>query len=316
MIGFDKRNIKPMLIGQEGTPFDDDNYIYELKWDGERCVAYLNPEGESDLRNKRNIKMLPKVPELQGIWRQAKTKCILDGELMVLKNGKPDFFEIQRRSLTTNKFKIELASKQYPATFVAFDILYYKDRDVTTLPLLERKILLQKAFSESERLVLSRYVERNGIAFYQMAEQQELEGIVAKHKDSIYIQDKRTKDWMKIKRMMDEDFIICGYIFKRNHMTSLVLGKYKDNKIQYQGHVTMGVGRDTIEQLSELPSGYPPAETPSGHGNDEAIWVQPKLVGVVKYMPRSGSNGRHQSVFKGLRYDKRPEECIDLSKTV
>ena len=309
MIDFEIKNIKPMLIGQESPPFDDDKYIYELKWDGERCIAYLDPSGKTELRNKRNVKMLPKVPELKEIWRQAKDKCILDGELMVLKNGKPDFFEIQRRSLTTNKFKIELGSKQYPATFVAFDILYYKDRDVTALPLLDRKILLQKAFSESERLVLSRYVEGNGTAFYQLAEQQELEGIVAKRKDSFYIQNKRTKDWIKIKRMLDEDFIICGYILKRNNMTSLVLGKYKDNKIQYQGHVTMGVGADTLEQLLKLPSGYPPAGTPSGHGNEEAVWVQPSLVGVVKYMPRSGRGGRHQSVFKGLRYDKRPEEC-------
>lgn len=310
MIEFDKRNIKPMLIGKEGEPFDNVNYIYELKWDGERCIAYLNPEGESELRNKRNVKMLPKVPELQEIWRQANIKCILDGELMILKDGKPDFFEIQRRSLATNKFKIELSSKQYPATFVAFDILYYKDRDVTDLPLEERKILLQKSFSETERLVLSRYVENNGIAFYQLAEQQELEGVVAKRKDSIYIQNKRTKDWIKIKRMMDEDFIICGYIYKQNNMVSLVLGKFQDSIIIYQGHVTMGVGKDTVEVLQTLPQGYPPAKTPTGHGNENAIWVQPKLVGVVKYMPRAGSDGRHQSVFKGLRYDKRPEECI------
>lgn len=310
MIEFDKRNIKPMLIGQEGEPFDNDNYIYELKWDGERCIAYLNPDGESELRNKRNVKMLPKVPELREIWRQGTSKCILDGELMILKDGKPDFFEIQRRSLTTNKFKIELSSKKYPATFVAFDILYYKDRDVTDLPLEERKNLLQKSFSESERLVLSRYVENNGITFYQLAEQQELEGIVAKRKDSIYIQNKRTKDWIKIKRMMDEDFIICGYIYKQNNMVSLVLGKFQESIIIYQGHVTMGVGRDTVEVLQTLPHGYPPAGTPAGHGNENAIWVQPKLVGVVKYMPRAGSDGRHQSVFKGLRYDKRPEECI------
>lgn len=310
MIDFETKNVKPMLIGQEGNAFDDDAYIYELKWDGERCIAYLDPSGKTELRNKRNEKMLLKVPELKELWTQAREKCILDGELMILKNGRPDFFEIQRRSLTTNTFKIELASKQFPATFVAFDILYYKDRDVTALPLSDRKVLLQKAFSESERLVLSRYVEGNGTAFYQMAEQQELEGIVAKRKDSLYIQDKRTKDWIKIKRMLDDDFIICGYIQKQNNMISLVLGKYKDHVIVYEGHVTMGVGTDTLAQLLKLPSGYPPAGTPGGHGNEEAVWVQPKLVGVVKYMPRVGSDERHQSVFKGLRYDKHPEECL------
>lgn len=160
-------------------------------------------------------------------------------------------------------------------------------------------------------MVLSRYVEGNGTAFYQMAEQQELEGIVAKRKDSLYIQDKRTKDWIKIKRMLDDDFIICGYIQKQNNMISLVLGKYKDHVIVYEGHVTMGVGTDTLAQLLKLPSGYPPAGTPGGHGNEEAVWVQPKLVGVVKYMPRVGSDERHQSVFKGLRYDKRRKNVCD-----
>lgn len=313
MITFDKRNIKPMLIGQEGEPFDSDDYIYELKWDGERCVAYLDPSGKTELRNKRNIKMLPKVPELGEINHQVIKRCILDGELMVLKNGKPDFFEIQRRSLTTNLFKIELSSKQYPATFIAFDILYYDDKDISNLPLMNRKKYLQKVLkSESDRLAISRYIEKNGSTFYSLAEHQELEGVVAKRKDSIYIQGKRTKDWIKIKYMKDEDFVICGYIFKDNNMISLVLGRYKDSILYYQGHVTMGVEETTVEALKRLPHGYPPANTPEGSGNNKAIWVQPKLVGVVKYMPRAQSNGRHQSVFKGLRYDKRPEECLLL----
>ena len=309
MITFDIRDIKPMLIGIEGQPFDSTDYIYELKWDGERCIAFLDPDGTIDLRNKRNIKMLQKVPELKNIYKQAKARCILDGELMVLKNGKPDFFEIQRRSLTTNQFKINLASKNYPATFVAFDILYYDDKDITDLPLIERKKYLKESFKECERLALSRHIESSGVGFYELAEQQELEGIVAKRKDSLYIQGKRTKDWIKIKRMKDEDFIICGYIRKNNHMISLILGRFEDNVIYYQGHVTMGVGIDTLEQLLKLPPGYPPANTPSGHGNERATWIQPKLVGVVKYMPRTGSHGRHQSVFKGIRYDKLPGEC-------
>lgn len=300
MITFDNRNIKPMLIGREEEPFDNNDYIYELKWDGERCIAYLNPTKETELRNKRNLKMLPKVPELAEIHKQAKVKCILDGELMILKNGKPDFFEIQRRSLTTNKFKIELASKKYPATFVAYDILFYKDKDVTGLTLMERKILLEKAFKENERLALSRYIEEKGVEFYKLAEAQELEGIVAKRKDSIYIQDKRTKDWAKIKYLKDEDFYISGYILKGNNMISLVLADYVDSVLVYKGHVTMGVGQNALAVMQQLPKWHPPEHTPPGHGNEDAVWVQPIMRGTVRYMPRAGSDGRHQSVFKGF----------------
>lgn len=301
MITFEDRNIKPMLIGREEAPFDGPNYIYELKWDGERCIAYLDPKIGTELRNKRNVKMLPKVPELAEIHKQIKARCILDGELLVLKNGKPDFFEIQRRSLTTNPFKIELAAKTYPATFIAYDILFYKDKDVTGIPLMERKTLLQKVFKEeSNRLALSRYITEKGVDFYHLAEAQELEGIVAKRKDSIYIQGKRTKDWAKIKYLKDDDFYICGYILKGNNMISLVLGDYEDNVLVYKGHVTMGVGQSALQILQQIPQWHPPEHTPSGHGNEDAIWVQPILRGTVRYMPRVGSEGRHQSVFKGF----------------
>lgn len=301
MITFEKRNIKPMLIGREEEPFDDPGYIYELKWDGERCVAYLDPKSGTDLRNKRNVKMLPKVPELAEIHKQIKIKCILDGELVILKNGKPDFFEIQKRSLTSNTFKIALASKKYPATFIAYDILYYEDHDVAGLPLIERKKLLQNVFKEeSDRLAVSRYIEEKGVEFYRLAEAQELEGIVAKRKDSVYIQDKRTKDWCKIKYLKDEDFYICGYILKENNMISLVLADYVNNVLVYKGHVTMGVGQPALQILQQLPQWYPPEHTPSGHGNADAVWVQPIMKGTVRYMPRAGSEGRHQAVFKGF----------------
>lgn len=300
MITFEDRNIKPMLIGREEEPFDDPDYIFELKWDGERCIAFLDPESGTELRNKRNVKMLPKVPELSKIHEQAKVRCILDGELLILKNGKPDFFEIQRRSLTSNSFKIQLASKKFPATFVAYDVLYYKDKDITNLPLIERKKLLKKAFDETERLALSRYIEEKGMDFYSLAEAQELEGIVAKREDSIYIQGKRTKDWAKIKYLKDSDFYICGYIFKGNNMISLVLADYEDSILVYKGHVTMGVGQNALAILQQLPKWHPPEQTPSGHGNENAVWVQPIMRGTVRYMPRAGSDGRHQSVFKGF----------------
>ena len=111
---FEQKNIRPMLIGADGEPFDSPDYIYELKLDGERCIAYLDPKEGTELRNKRNVKMLPKVPELGDLHKQAKKRCILDGELLILKDGKPNFAEIQRRSLMSNQFKIRLAARRVP----------------------------------------------------------------------------------------------------------------------------------------------------------------------------------------------------------
>ena len=307
---FREKNIKPMLIGTEGEAFDSDEYLYELKLDGERCVAYLDGDG-TDLRNKRNIKMLPKVPELSQIHRQVKCRCILDGELAVIHDGKPDFFLIQKRSMMTNPRKIELEAQRHPACFTAFDILYYEDHPVTDLPLTERKKLLENVVrEESARFAVSRSIEGQGIAFYQLAEQQNLEGIVAKRKDSRYYFDKRTKDWIKCKNLKDSDYVVCGYIPKENHMTSIVLGQYRDGQLVYKGHVTLGVGGESFRKIRELPkTDHPPMDVPDG--NENGVWVRPQLVCTVKYMMKTESGGLRQPVFKGLRTDKQPKECLE-----
>ena len=268
---WETKNIRPMLIGTEGQPFDSDEYIYELKLDGERCIAYLDRD-KTILKNKRNILMLPKVPELAEIHKNVNVRCILDGELAVIKDGRPDFFEIQKRSMMSNPVKIDMAAKKYPACFTAFDILYYENRQVTDLPLTERKELLQKAvISENGRFAVSRFIEKNGIQFYALAEQQDWEGIVAKRKDSKYYFDKRTKDWIKIKYLQDDDFVVLGYVPKENSMNSIILGQYSNGQLVYKGHVTLGVGGEPFRRIKTL----------------------------------------NKPVFKGLREDKSPEECID-----
>lgn len=307
---WESKNIKPMLIGTEGEPFDSTDYLYELKLDGERCIAYLEPDS-TELRNKRNMKMLQKTPELSEIHKNVSVRCILDGELAVIKDGKPDFYEIQRRSLMSNPLKIKLASEKYPACYTAFDIIFYEDRQVTDLPLTERKELLQKAVkSENNRFAVSRYIENNGIAFYELAVKQELEGIVAKRKDSRYHFDKRTKDWIKIKYMLDDDFVILGYILKDNSMNSIILGQYKGGNLIYKGHVTLGVSGESFKRIKELKQVNPPFESVP-KGNENAFWVEPKLVCTVKYMMQTENKGMRQPVLKGLRDDKSPLNCIE-----
>lgn len=306
---WETKNINPMLIGVEGEPFDSKEYIFELKLDGERCIAYLDQD-KTILKNKRNILMLPKVPELSEIHKNVNVRCILDGELAVIKDGKPDFFEIQKRSLMSNAVKIEMASKKYPACFTAFDILYYEDRQVTDLLLTERKELLKKAVkSENEKFAVSRYIDNNGIAFYELAKQNELEGIVAKRKESRYYFDRRTKDWIKIKYLLDDEFVVLGYVPKENSINSIILGQYQNSQLVYKGHVTLGVGGEPFQKIKALDkTDCPFAEIPKG--NENAVWVKQELVCTVKYMMKTESGGMRQPVFKGLREDKAPEECV------
>ncbi len=189
---FENRNIKPMLISKEKQAFNDNNFIYELKLDGIRCIAYID-KNSVDLRNKRNDKVLFRYPEMSEIYKQLKCdNVILDGELFVLNNNRTDFFEMQRRSLMSDKFKIELSAKRLPVSFTTFDILYKDNQQLTDLPLTKRKEMLQESIIENERISISRYIENEGIKLFELTSQNELEGIVAKKKDSKYYFDKRT----------------------------------------------------------------------------------------------------------------------------
>lgn len=306
---FVSKSAKPMLIAEMQEPFDNSDYIYELKLDGERCLAYLDTEG-TVLLNKRNFNLNPRFPELTEIHRNAKSKCILDGEIAILVDGKPNFSEVKRRSVITNKTKIDMAVKKHPACFTAFDILFYNDKPVIDLPLIERKKLLQKAVKENDYLAISRYIEGQGKALYDAAAKQDLEGVVAKRKDSIYQMGKRTKDWIKFKNLKDDDFIVLGYIQKESNVVSVILGQYKDSTIAYKGHVTLGVSREDFSIISRIPEIENPL--PEEKGNENAHWILPELVCTVKYMELTSNGGLRQPIYKGLRNDKEPKDCRDV----
>jgi ATP-dependent DNA ligase len=303
---FDAKGIKPMLISEMMDPFDSEDYLYEIKLDGIRCLAYLNDQ-ETDLRNKRDKRLLPIIPELGGIHKNANVKCILDGELIVMNQGKTDFFEIQRRTLMTDPFKIQLAYQKLPASYVAYDVIYYQDHEVIHEPLTVRKEILSGIIKEDSKIAVSRYIENNGIALFELTKNQGLEGIVAKKKSSKYWYDKRTKEWIKCKIMWSVDCVVCGYILKSNQMCSLILGQYDQGKLVYKGHVTLGVSLRILNQYPyKIIDQSPFAEVPNG--NEEAVWLAPELVCIVEAMPSEKDYFR-QPVFKGFRDDKAATEC-------
>ena len=292
---FTEKNISPMLIAQMQEPFNDPDWIYELKLDGCRCIAYLE-EDRSILRNKRNMELLPRFPELKDIHTSVKDRCILDGELVVMINGVPEFYELQKRTLMTNPVKISMAAGLLPASFVAYDCLQVNDKVLLDTPLMERKVILQGLVRENERIAVSRYIEEKGTELFELTVQKELEGVVAKRKNSLYFQGKRTKDWIKFKRMADKEFVICGY--EKGQMTSLILGEYQEGALAYAGTVTMGVRRELTRILQKGPCPF--ATIPQG--KDKVIWCKPEHVGTVEYMPNT-MDALRQPVFKGIRDD-------------
>lgn len=300
---FESRSASPMLIARQMDAFNDPDSIYELKMDGFRCLSYMD-QSSIDLRNKRNMKMLSKFPELKGIYKNVKKRCILDGEVVVLVNGVPDFYRLQKRTLLTDRFKIDLEASRYPASFVAFDCIYEENRELIWEPLLKRKDHLSRLVIENPRFAVSRYIEEQGVALYQAAEAKELEGVVAKKKNGIYYMGKKSNEWIKFKRMADEDFVVAGYIQKGRHTFSLIIGKYRGDMLLYKGHVTSGVTSEAVSVLKdtrENPFRMLPIE------NKDAVWVKLDRVCTVEYMPNT-LNSLRQPVFKGFRDDVFPKE--------
>lgn len=292
---FVEKNIAPMLIAQMQEPFDNPEWIYELKLDGCRCIAYLEKD-RVVLRNKRNMELLPRFMELKDIYKQAADRCILDGELVVMVGGVPDFYELQKRTMLTNRTKIELEAGRLPASFVAYDILQAGKRVLVGTPLIERKQILRGIIEENERIAVSRYIPEKGTQLFQLTVEKELEGVVAKRASSLYFQGKRTKDWIKFKRMADRDFLICGY--ELGKVTSLVLGEYLNGELKYAGTVSWGVRREIIKALTK--GNCPFLEKPKTDG--DVVWCKPERTCIVEYMPNT-LDALRQPVFKGIRDD-------------
>lgn len=293
---FQEKNISPMLIAQMQDPFDDPDWIYELKLDGCRCIVYLEQD-RTILRNKRNMELLPRFPELKNIHKQVRDRCVLDGELVVMVNGVPDFYELQKRTMLTNKTRIALEAARLPASFVAYDCLQVGDSVLLDMPLIDRKKILQELVCENERIAVSRYIPEKGTELFRLTVEKQLEGVVAKKADSLYHQGKRTKDWIKFKRMADREFIICGY--EAGKVISLILGEYKDGELSYAGTVTWGVRRELLKVLREGSCPFPHQAITM---DNNVVWCKPEKICTVEYMPNT-LDALRQPVFKGIRDD-------------
>lgn len=314
---FDTKDLRPMLIGDIRDPYDDPDSIFELKLDGERCIAYFDTD-ETVLVGRRGTLLLPRLPEMEGLHRQANRRCILDGELIV-GVGKPDDFDALRARLAhQSQLLIDTGHARHPVSYVVFDILYDTDQSVLSLPLMERKALLQTAVTQSERLALSQYVDTSGRAFFDLVVAQGLEGIVGKEKDSRYFPGKRTKNWTKIKHHLEDDFVLCGYILAE-YVAMLLLGQYDaEGTIHYKGRVTLGRRTADFATIAQAPTSLtmPYAKAPPRLSSEKVVWLAPTLVCTVTYIRKTVDGLMRQPHFHALRPDKAPEEAVMQNKEI
>jgi len=284
--------LNPMLLHEIFEPFDSKDYIFEIKFDGVRALIFINNENII-IKSRNGIILNDTYPELLEIKNISKGTCIFDGEIVLLENGVPSFSKLQERTRLKNKFRIEEMKEKNPVTFVCFDILY-KDKDLTNLPLIKRKKILDK-INDNNIFVKSKCFEEYGIKLFQKIKKENLEGIIAKKRDSLYTYGIRTKEWIKIKNFKEETFLICGYIKNKNNTLSIILGENDNNHINFVGKVLMGPKNDLY---SKILNDKEVKNYLEDYNDDETIFIKPKYNLIINYMERTKNNMLRQPFIK------------------
>ena len=307
--------IHPMLATLQPEPFDSEDHIFELKWDGTRALGFVSPDGTVRFQNRRLYDITYRYPEIHP--DVGGHKAILDGEIVVMVDGKPSFVGLQDREHASSPFKIRLRSKEFPATYVAFDILYLDGRELVALPLMERKGILRDTLRTSARVTLSDHIEREGRAYYRAVLERGLEGIIAKRMESRYAIGRRTKDWLKLKKRETIDAVVCGLTegegVREDTFGSLILGVYDGAAMRYIGRVGTGFGDDLRRDLlarSEALRGDRAFSKEPDMTEPVKFWMRPGLVVEARYLEMTPDGMLRAPSFGRIRDDKRPEECV------
>jgi bifunctional non-homologous end joining protein LigD len=309
------RIIHPMLATLVDEPFNDKEWLFEIKWDGYRALAFIE-NGKLRLVSRKQNEF-GGYPELNDLPRLVKARtAILDGEIVALDDqGRASFSLMQQHNSDRG------AQSKIPIAYYAFDLLYLDGYSLFRVDLEKRKEILRQIFEDSDVLRYSDHYPERGIALYQAAKEKELEGIVAKRRGSCYLQ-KRTREWLKVKATQEQECVIGGYTDprgSREHFGSLVLGLYDDKKrlipvgqagtgFTQQTHLAMWKRLQKLETDRSPFFGKP--DSPR-----RVHFIRPELVAQIKFTEwthegKTGGYRMRAPVYMGLREDKKPEECI------
>ena len=305
--------VEPMLATLTDRPFSDPNWLFEIKWDGVRALARIE-NGALTLRSRTGVDMDKRYPELASLPDVlAARQTILDGEIVALDTrGHSDFELLQERMHVRAPSKNLLS--RVPVVYFVFDLLYCDGYDLRETPLLDRKQLLYRLLRTSEQFRYSDHQLEHGKELFGLAEQNGLEGIVAKRADSPYVGD-RSPYWVKLKITKTVDAVVGGWSAPRSAALpfgSLLLGLYQGKKLRFIGHVGSGFDakklKEVTSKLQEFAAPACPFDTVP-ETNERPSWVSPVLVARVKFSGWTQEHSLRHPVFLALREDARPMDC-------
>ena len=308
--------MKPMLATLVDKPFDDPDWVYEVKWDGYRALGFIR-KGDVELLSRNNKSFNEKFYPIYKLLKDWKIDAVVDGEILVLNDkGVSDFGSLQNwRSEADGDL-----------VFYVFDLLWYDGKNLMELPLSKRQAILKSVLPvDDERIRLSKVFEAKGTEFFEAAEKLGLEGIIAKKSDSIYSANYRSREWLKIKVHKRQEVVIAGYTKNEDtskQFSSLLLGVYEDGALQYVGKVGTGfsdkVQKEMIQQFKplitekspfeQLPDVNKPSRFRPNPPKAKATWLKPELVCEVAYAEITSDGVFRHPSFQGMRIDKSARE--------
>jgi bifunctional non-homologous end joining protein LigD len=305
--------LEPMLTSIGEGPFSDPNWLFEIKWDGVRALAWIR-NGQLTLRARHGADITKRYPELATLPKALTAReAILDGEIVALDTrGHSNFGRLQERMHVRAPAKQLI--EQVPVVFYIFDLPYCDGYDLRGTPLLQRKLLLQRILHSSEQFRFADHQLEKGKELFDLASQNGLEGIVAKRTNSRYASG-RSANWLKLKVVQTLDAAIGGWTAARTTalpLGSLLLGLYEGKKLRFVGHVGSGFDAKKLQELAgkldELKTTTCPFDSVP-ETNEKPFWAKPVLVARVKFGSWTQEGVLRHPVFLGLRDDATPEDC-------
>ncbi|MBA3665738.1 MAG: DNA ligase D [Bacteroidetes bacterium] len=298
-----------MLAKETYTPFSDKEWIYEIKWDGYRAIAEVNRTNARIYSRNGNL-FNATYPIVVEALEKLNIQAILDGEIIIVDEEGKSNFQLLQHYQSDNNHVME---------FRAFDLLSLNGVSTTDLPLTDRKKLLKELLSGNNKVIkYSDHIEANGEAFFKMAQEKDLEGIMAKKADSLYSPGVRTNEWLKIKHHKTQEAIIAGFTApsgSRKHFGSLILGIWDNGKLKYIGNSGSGFDASGLKELSESLKPLIVTKSPFSEKvktTTPATWVKPELICEIKFTEWTRDGMLRHPIFLRLRDDK-PSRQITMA---
>jgi len=312
---------KPMLAKAARLPADQENYSYEIKWDGIRAIAYLEKK-QLKLFSRNQLDITAQYPELQQLaLKHQQNSLILDGEIITFNaQGQPSFELLQKRMNLSSAKSIQQICQTVPVTYIIFDLLANDGRLLLEERYTERRAKLEKLRLSGLHWQTPAYQAGTGITMLKATKCLGLEGIIAKRLNSPYLPGKRSGDWLKIKHIAQQELVIGGWVEGQGKRTgtigALLVGYYdpapaRNRQLNYAGKVGSGFSEDTLAMLKQTFRSLQRSTSPfAGPTPAGAIFIEPNLVGQFEFTEWTGNNTLRHPVFKGLRPDKDPRTVV------